>query len=471
MPVDEQGPRYRLGLIVAMLAMAAIPIGVTGANLAFPALERHFDGTARSTLSWALTGYSIVIAAFTLLGGQLTDRLGSYRMFLIGIAAFGAFNVLAGFAPTPGVLIVARALQGAGGALIVPSSLAVALARCPEDRRTFTIGVWTASFPIGSSFAPVVASVLLDISGWRAVFLTAGGMCLVVLLAAIKLGDVAPADAAARTTGIPDILGVTIGTVAVGLVALGIVQGHSWGWTSASTLAAVVSGALLVPVFVRRSLNHPRPLVNLDLFGIRSFRVANVANIFVSVIGVTTWLLWPLLMTTVWRYSQLKVGLAMTPTPVIGGIGSILSARYAQRHGHRRLLVGGSCFLVASCASFALLPTVEPNYWTGMFPVLVLMGFGMGMTFAPLNGAALVDVPTASIGQANGVFATGRFLSGALGIAAVIAALDGPSKHPLDNFDDAFVLISIVAVGAFAVLFSAWERRDLRPCATAPASG
>ena len=319
--------QYWLGVVVAMLAMAALPLGVTGANLAFPALELAFPDTARETLSWALSGYSIVLAAFTLLGGQLSDRLGSFRMFTLGITTYGVFNIAAALAPSAELLIVARVLQGAGGALIVPSSLAIALARSPADKRVFTIGVWTASFPIGSSFAPVIASLLLDWSGWRAIYWAISVVCAIALGLTWTLGNHA-ADSDQRRdsgSGVPDFVGIIVGTVAVGLLALGIVQGRNWGWTSSSTLAAIGAAAVLLPLFVVRSRRHPNPLIELDLFRIRSFRVANFANVLVSIVGTSTWLLWPLFMHNVWNYSNLRIGLAMTPTPALGGHATLVT--------------------------------------------------------------------------------------------------------------------------------------------------
>ena len=441
-----------------MLAMASLPMCVTGANLAFSAIEKSFPDASRATLSWALSGYSIVIAAFTLLGGQLSDRLGSYRMFVIGLIAFIVFNLAAATAPNAALLIAARVLQGAGGALIVPSSLALALARCAPERRMFTIGVWTASFPLGSSFAPIGASLLLGVWGWRSVFVAAGLVASVALGMVAFLGNHERGPRPHLANGLPDFLGAAIGTTAVGLAALAIVQGRSWGWLAPPTLIALGAAAALSPIFVRRSRRHERPLIDPDLFSIRSFRTANMANVLVSMVGTSTWLLWPLLMTNVWKFGQLKVGFAMTPTPVIAGLGSFLTARYAQRHGYRRMLVVGSVFLITSCVSFAVLPTVTPNYWTGIFPGLILMGVGMATTFAPLNGAALVDIPTSRIGQANAAFTTGRFLSGALGVAAVIAALSGTAAHPLDPFDQAFWLLALCALGAFVVLALIWDR-------------
>ncbi len=446
--------------------MVSIPLASTGANLAFPEIGQHFAGSSRATLSWALTGYSIVIAASTLLGGQLSDRLGSMRMFTLGLAIFAFCNVAVGLAPTAGVLIAARFFMGVGGALIVPSSLAVILANCPESRRTFTIGVWTAAFPIGSSVAPVGTSLLLDLLGWRSVFLATALVSSLALFLALRIGDGGLASRASETAAsaksLPDFFGIVVGTLAMGLLSLGIVEGPSWGWSSPSIVGSFAAAAFLLPLFVWRSRRHQRPLLDLSLFEISSFRVANVANVFISVIGTTTWLLWPLMMTGIWHYSQIGVGLAMTPTPALAATGSLLAARYAANHGHRLVLISGSVCLAAACVTFAILPTTSPNYWSGMFPGLVLTGLGMGMTFAPLNGAALVDIPRSAIGQANAAFTTGRSLSGGLGIAAVVAVLDSPAARPLDNFDQAFMFLSVVALAAIIVLLMAWDRRPVR---------
>jgi MFS family permease len=155
---------------MAVAAMAMMPLAVTGTNLAFPEITAEFDGVTRSTLSWTISGYSIVMAAFTLLGGQLSDRYGSHRIFTIGVALYSVASLASALAPAAPLLIAARALQGAGGAMVVPASLGVALARWPQARRATAIGVWTAAFPIGSSVGPVLAALVLEAGGWRMLF-------------------------------------------------------------------------------------------------------------------------------------------------------------------------------------------------------------------------------------------------------------------------------------------------------------
>ena len=164
-------------------------------------------------------------------------------------------------------------------------------------------------------------------------------------------------------------------------------------------------------------------------------------------------------MRQVWGYRQLTIGLAMTPTPALGGAVAIWTARRARAKGYRGALVIGALLLVAANVWFFAAMGERANYWAGMFPGLVLYGLGMGLTFAPLNGAALVDVPAADIGRANATFNTGRFLSGAIGIAAVVAALgDGDKAHPNAPFDRAYLLLAALSVAATLVLALAWPR-------------
>lgn len=459
-------------LVVAVAAMAMMPLAVTGTNLAFGEVEAHFAGTSRGALSFILSGYSIVLAAFTLLGGQLSDRLGSYRMFLTGIVVFALAGAAAGLAPHAFVLIAARVVQGAAGALIVPSSLAMALARMPVDRHATTIGVWTAAFPIGSSVAPTLAALILEVGGWRWVFLAPVPLAAVLLVYVATKGEgtaAAPPSAARRADmGRPDVIGIVIGTAAVGLAALGIVEAPRWGWLAPSTLAALIGAAVLAPAFVWRAKRNANPLVPLELFAVPTFRIANIANVLVSMVGMSVWLLWPLQMRQVWGYGQVAVGIAMTPTPAIGGAVAIGVAKWARTHGYRLPLVLGTVLVIVANVWFAVAITQEANYWWGMFPGLVIFGFGMGMTFSPLNGAALVGVPAADIGRANATFNTGRFLSGAIGIAAVVAALgDGDAGHPNAPFDRAYLLLAGLSAAASLLLALTWPRQPATAAAPA----
>ena len=451
-----------VALALAIAAMALLPVGVTGTNLAFPEIEAGFGDASRATLSWALSGYSIVIAAFTLLGGQLTDRFDGRRMFRIGLVVFAGASLLAGWAPTVGLLITGRCLQGIGGALLVSSSLLVATTGWPRERHPFVIGIWTAAFPIGSALAPSVTAGILEVASWRWIFLTTALLAIVVLVVEVVALPTAPRDLSRADAGPfqhPDYLGIVVGTGAVGLAALGIVQGPNWGWGSARIVVVLVAAAALVPVFILRSKRHPRPLLDLELFSIRTFWLANVANVFISVAGMSVWLIWPLLMINQWGYSQITVGLAITPTPFLAGLGAVVSARIAERIGYRLILLLGMAVIIVGNLWFVVTLETEPNFLGAMLPGLLLYGVGMGLTFSPINAAALSDVPFERYAQGNAAFSTGRFLAGAIGIAAVVAALGEPGSDPLAGYDRAFALLALVSAAGFVLLALGWPRR------------
>ncbi len=449
--------------------MGLMPVAVTGANLAFPAIESSFAEASRSTLSWSLSGYSIVIAAFTLLGGQLTDRLDSGRMFKIGLVVFGLGSLLAGAAPEPLTLIAGRCVQGIGGALVVPASLVVATSRYPVERHPFVIGVWTASFPLGSSFAPSITAVILQLASWRWMFFAT---CLLAAAAwvafKVAVDGVAPTPPGASESGptgasnMPDFFGVILGTTAVGLLSLGIVQGPRWGWTSFSVVGVLTLALALFPVFVWRSRRHPRPLINLDLFKIRTFSVATIVNVFISVAGTAVWLIWPLFLINEWDYSQIEVGLAITPTPVIAGFGSLAIVKLTERIGFRLVLTVGLIALALGNLWFLVMLEGEPNYVGRFLPGIIFFGIGMACTFAPVNAAAMVDLDVAEYGQGNAGFNTIRSLASALGIAGAIAALGDSDADIVAGVDRAFLLLLIVVVAGLAAMVAAWPKTAAR---------
>ena len=450
----------KIGLATSMLGMAALPFAVTGTNLAIPLIKQDFDASLAS-LSWALSGYSIVIAALTMLGGAATARFGTLRTFQIGGGIFAVASVVCVLAPNVAVLIAGRALQGVGGALVVPSSVAVALVGWPEGRRAFAMGVWTGAFPIGSTTAPIVSSALITGGQWRLVFAVPLGLMAITLALTLILnkGGQLAATVGATSSGLPDIVGMVAGTLATGLTSLGLVEGNTWGWTNWKTLSAFAVAVLLIPVVIKRSGSHPRPFVPIKLFRIPTFRVANIANISVSMVGMSVWLLWPLVLGGLWKYDAWGIGLAMSPTPVLGGAGAIFSSRLVNRFGYRKLLTTGAVSLLGATAWFVIFTDETPHYWGRMFPGLILTGIGMGLLFSFLNAAALTDLDRNDYPGGNATFNTGRFLSGAIGIAGVVATLSAGGDDPVAPFRRAYGFLFGMAIIAFIAIVVLWPRK------------
>jgi len=262
------------------------------------------------------------------------------------------------------------------------------------------------------------------------------------------------------TDGLPDFAGMLMGTVSTGLLALGLVEGNTWGWTNVKTLIAFAIAALLIPLLISRSGKHKRPFLPVKLFRVPTFRIANIANVSVSMIGMSVWLVWPLVLGGLWKYDAWGIGLAMSPTPFLGGAGAFVSSWLVARFGYRQLLSTGAVALVLATGWFMFMIQETPHYWTHMFHGLVLTGIGMGLLFSFLNAAALVDLEREDFPAGNATFSTGRFLSGAIGIAAVVAMIGSGGNSPVDPFRKAYGFLFGISIIAFLAIVVLWPRQE-----------
>jgi EmrB/QacA subfamily drug resistance transporter len=452
--------RAWLALATVAAAFMLTSINVTGTNIAFPSIERTFSSTARTTLAWSLSGYSIVLASFMVMGGRLADQLGRKRIFRIGVLVFLAGSLLCAAAPVASVFIAGRVMQGLGGALLVPSSLALVLPDFPASRRTSAVATWAAAGSVGAALAPSLSAVIVDLAGWRYVYLLTVPVVVAVLVAGrTLLRDSGPITDLQRL----DLIGIPLGTGAIGLLALAIIEGPRWGWTSPRILGALGLVAVLGPLFVVRSLRHPAPLLNLRIFTIRTVWSANLANIFMAMMGLSIWLVWPLFLTQVWGYSLLQAGLAITPGPVCSAIVGFYTGRLADRHGPRLLISVGSLFPILAMLWMVWRFGPDPHYVTVFLPATILFSLGFGFTFSPLNGAALRGVDPAAFGEVNATFNTVRNLGGGLGVAIVVALLGNEQPIPFERFDHTFYAMAFLGIVPVIVIGLFYPKGDQTP--------
>ena len=249
-----------------------------------------------------------------------------------------------------------------------------------------------------------------------------------------------------------------MGTAAIGLFAVAIVQGPKWGWTSFPILGCVAGAALLIPLFVVRSLRHSAPLLDLRLFKVRNVWTASLANVFLSMMGQSIWLVWPLFLTGIWGYSLLDAGLAITPAPVCSAVAGLISGRMADRYGPRLLISVGSLLPILVMLWITFRFTSEPAYWTTFFPAVVCFGIGFGMTYSPLNSAALEGVSPDVFGEVNAAFNTIRNLAGGLGIAIVVAILGDSDRIAFETFDKVFYLFAFLSAVPAVVIYTLYPR-------------
>src|SRR5215475_7976753 len=324
-------------LLVTSVGVFMTFLDVTIVNIAFPDIRASFPDASLAHLSWILNAYSIVFAAALVPAGRLADRFGRRRFFFLGTLVFLAASVTCGAAQSVDMLIAARALQAVGGAMLVPASLGLLLPEFPLEQRATATALWGANGAVAAAAGPSLGGVLVDWQGWRSVF-------FVNLL--IGLPSLIPARRLLRESrepqaAFPDALGALLLAGGVGALALAIVEGPSWGWSSARVVGALVASAAFLGTFVWRSARHPAPVIELSLFRVRSFAVANAGG-FVFALGFYALLLCNVLfLTGVWGYSILEAGVALTPVPLMGAVAGRIGGRLSDRFGQRGVSIPG----------------------------------------------------------------------------------------------------------------------------------
>ena len=454
-------------MVVSMSALVLIGFNVTATNIAFVEIEDTFSGTSRATLSWSVSGFSIALASFMLIWGRLADRVGRRRVFRAGLVVMAAASLATALAPTVGVFIAARLAQGFGGAMIVPASLALILPEFPKSRHATIVGIWSAAGPLGAAVSPSLSALVLNIASWRWVYLLGAPIALAALIGGWNvLREAAPDDEPTRL----DIEGVLIGTMSIALFTLGIVQGPSWGWTSVAVVGCLVAAALLMPAFILRSRRHPAPLLDVAIFKVRTVWVATVTNGLLAAGGFSMWLVWPLFLQDIWDYTAFETALAITPGPIVAAPIAIVAGRTADRRGYHGMVMAGSIMPVIAVVFLAVRLDATPDYWTEFFPGIVLFGAGFGLTFSPLNAAALRGVRASALAQVHAAFNTINNAAGAVGIAVAVALLgESGRSDALAAFDRAFLALGLFALAAAVIFRVFYPSAEARKSAVATA--
>lgn len=419
------GRRWRV-LAVTGAAVFLSFLDVTIVNIAFPSLRADFTGTSLPTLSWVLNGYGVAFAAALIPAGRLADRVGRRRVFLYGIALFVLSSTLCGVAPSPGMLIAARAVQALGAAAIVPTSLALLLPEFPLAQRATATAIWGATGAVAAATGPALGGVLVDLTDWRLVFFVNLPLGLATWTAARRLlVETADPDRTHR----PDWTGAAVLAGAVGALTLGIVQGPSWGWTSRSTVGSLTLAAVLLAAFLRRCARHPAPVVDLDLFRVRSFRVANVGTVVFAAGFFALLLCNVLFLTGLWQLGVAVAGVALTPGALTAAAVAPFGGRIADRAGQRAVVIPGALLFAAGTALLATRTTSTAAYGTAFLPAILLTGAGIGLTLSAFGSAAVAELPRERFATGSAVTACFRQIGGVLGIATLLTVLgDAPAR-------------------------------------------
>ena len=376
------GARRTAIFVVTALGAFMASLDLSIVNVTFPALERTFSHDSRASLAWVITGYSIVFGSLLVVAGRTADRLGSRRIFFVGLAVFCLGSALCGLAPSVPLLVLGRVVQGAGAAALLPSSLSLLLGAFPSERRSQVVALWGGIGALAVATGPSFGSLLITGFGWRAAFVVNLPIGLVAWLVGRRvLAETIPGTS--RST--PDYSGVLLLSGALAALVLAISQGPAWGWSSGGIIGSFVGSLGLGAVFVYRSGRHPEPVLDLSLFADRSFSVANAAT-FLYAMGFFALLLGNILfLTGVWHYSILGAGLAVTPGPLVVAVVAGPAGRMAGRYGFRRVLLSGFVVFAAGLCWFAVRVGLQPEYLTEWLPGTLVVGLGIGLTFPVLE--------------------------------------------------------------------------------------
>ncbi|HUF84957.1 MAG TPA: DHA2 family efflux MFS transporter permease subunit, partial [Acidimicrobiia bacterium] len=380
-----------------MLGSGIAFLDATVVNVALPAMERDLGG-GLAGLQWTLDSYLLTLSALLLLGGALGDEYGRRRLFVVGLVAFTAASLLCGIAPNMGTLIAARAFQGAGGALLVPGSLALISASFREEDRGAAIGAWSGLTGVSTAIGPFLGGWLVDSVSWRLVFLINLPLAAVATWITLRHVPESRDPGAGRR---PDLRGAIAVTLGLAGVVYALIEGPSHGWSPGVVIAGVlgVLGLVAFPLVERR---QEHPLVPLGIFRSLQFTGANLTT-FTVYAGLSTALFLVVLqLQTVMGYSAIEAGSALLPITVLMLLLSARAGRIAQQIGPRLPMTIGPLVVAAG---FLLLSGLGPgdSYATGVFPGVTVLGLGLAVTVAPLTAAVLAAVDDHHVGVASGV--------------------------------------------------------------------
>ncbi|WP_063819780.1 MFS transporter, partial [Streptomyces scabiei] len=455
-------PQGKWILLTTVLGSSMAMLDSTVVNVALPRIGLDLDADL-AALQWTVNAYMLTLAGLILLGGALGDRFGRRKVFVVGVVWFAAASLLCGIAPNGGVLIAARALQGVGGALLTPGSLALIQASFHRDDRAKAVGLWSGFGGIGAAVGPFLGGWLVDGPGWRWVFLLNVPLALLCIPVAVRHVPES-ADSRSHERGF-DILGAVLGAASLAFLTYALIEARAGTLAVAVTALAGVATAV---AFVRVERRRPDPMMPPEMFASRQFTAVNIVTLFVYAAFGGFFFLAALQLQVVSGYSALGAGTALLPITVLMLLLSARAGALGERIGPRIPLTVGPLLCTAGVL---LMLRVGPDaaYATDVLPALLVMGLGMVTLVAPLTATVLASVSTDHAGVASGINNAAARAAGLLAVAALplIAGMGPEAYRSPTQFDSAFdkaMLACALALLAASVLSFATVRRPAPDC-------
>jgi EmrB/QacA subfamily drug resistance transporter len=464
-PASRVDPNAVLAVVAVAQFMVILDASVV--NVALPTIKRDV-GFSEQGLSWILNAYTLMFGGFLLLGGRLADRLGRRRLFVAGIALFSSASLICGVSQSEGMLLVARGLQGLGGAMVSPAALSIILTTFAEGtERNRALAVWGAIAGAGGAVGLLLGGAIVQALSWRWIFFINVPIGAVVVALAPRI---VPESRSESATGagydVEGAVAITLGTMAL---VFTLIKADSWGWTSGRTLAGLVVAAVLIVAFVVIERRHEDPLVPLRIFSNRSLAASDATMLVVAAALFGVFFFCTLYLQQVLGFSALKTGIAYLPLSLslIGAFA--LASRFVDRFTPKPVLVAG---LLVSTAGFVLLTRVvgHGDYASHVLPAMIVLGVGLGLSFVPITIAATSGVAAGDSGLASGLLNTTQQVGGSLGLAILssvstsrsTSALHAGSPLPAaltHGFKGAFTVAAVLCAAGVGVAMALLPRR------------
>ncbi|HKB94272.1 MAG TPA: MFS transporter [Gaiellaceae bacterium] len=469
--IDDRNRKWwTLGSVTFALFM--IMLDNTIVNVALPSIGRGLK-VGVSELEWVVNGYTLTFAVLMLTGGRLADLYGRRLVFDTGLALFTLSSLACGLAPNIGTLIAARSFQGAGGALMMPATLSIISATFPPEERGTAIGIWAGVSGSALAIGPLLGGLLTEHIGWSWIFFVNVPVGAAAFAASLVL---VPAGKGAESGERPDVAGLV--TSGGGLLALtyALIEANKYGWASGRMLALFAVAALLLGAFVVVERQGRTPMLDLSLFGNRTFTGANIAALLVSLAMFGIFFFVSLYMQNILGWSPVHAGAVFVPMTVLIVMAAPLAGRMTDLIGPRWPIAFGMVLLAIALELFSRLGMHAG--FTALLPGMLVGGVGMGAAMGPMTVAALSAVSVDDAGVASGVVTTARQVGGTLGIAvmgAIVAGAESVSQYDprfpqqfVSGFHDALrtgAAIALAGAASSALLVRRGERATLRVAA------
>jgi EmrB/QacA subfamily drug resistance transporter len=422
---DDNRRWWALGAMCFALFM--IMLDNTVVNVALPSIQRSLHATT-STLEWTVNAYTLSFAVLLVTGGRLGDLFGRRRMFLIGVVIFAVSSGAIGFSPSDTWLVVWRAIQGSGSALMMPATLSIITNAFPPQERGKAIGTWAGVSAMALAIGPVVGGFLVETVSWQSIFFLNLPVAVAAIVVALFAVRESRDDTVERTIDVPGVLTLTIG---LGALVLSLIEGNSWGWSSGRELALFAIAIVGLASFITIELRRRVPMVDFSFFRSRSFVGANIVAFIVSFAMLAMFFFLALYMQNIRHYTPLEAGIRFLPSTMVIIFMGPLAGRLADRVGPRPLMTFG--LLLVSGALFVQSHLTVSSGYAVLLPGFIMMGFGMGFVMSPMSTAAMNSVAQTKAGVASGILSMNRMVGGTFGVAVLGALVSTLGRSKIDQ--------------------------------------